>query len=88
MAKGIAAAWTRLRKKPCDACGIKFKPVRPNHRFCSTQCGSDWHHHGGAYVALKPFIEKQIVKRTRELTKELTERVAKLEAMIAARHVA
>ena len=83
--KGIAPAWTRLRRKPCEACGAKFKPVRPNQRFCQNKCRNDFHHHGGAYVALKPFMEKRVDAQVKALARELKARIEKLEAALQGR---
>ena len=79
---GLKAEWSLLRRRPCEGCGDLYKPVRPDQRFCSTKCRLDFHHHGGAYVKLKPLVEKLVAKRTAELARELKDRIAKLEAAL------
>lgn len=61
--------WAKLPKRICEGCPTKYKPYRPDQRFCSAKCRLDYHHHGGAYVKLKALVEKLIDKKIGELRK-------------------
>lgn len=64
--------WASLPRKRCETCGDLYKPYRPDQRFCSVKCRTDFHHHGGAYAKLKPLLLKELRQRTAEIEAKLS----------------
>ena len=44
IADGIAECRRKPSMIPCGACYYCGDPVPPHHLFCSSECGTDWHH--------------------------------------------
>lgn len=61
------AEWKHLRKRACSNCGELYKPFRPEQRFCSAPCRSQFHKHGGALIQIKGIAEKEISRRVDDL---------------------
>lgn len=82
---GMKAEWANLPHRRCEACGERYKPARPDQRFCKSKCRMDFHRYGGAFLKLKPIMEKRVDQQVREIARELQERIAKLEAALQSR---
>jgi hypothetical protein len=60
---GTKPEWLDLPRRSCDNCGARYKPMRPNSRFCDSNCQKSFHKHGGAYAKLKETISKEISRQ-------------------------
>ncbi len=75
----MKAEWANLPKRKCEACGEGYKPARPDQRFCKSKCRMDFHRYGGAFLKLKPIMEKRVDQRVNQRMKEL---VGTLEGLV------
>jgi hypothetical protein len=70
--QGIKTEWQNLPKRKCDNCGATYRPKRPllpgERGFHADNCRKEYHKHGGSYGKLKPYIEREIKKRIKELS--------------------
>ena len=58
-----------LPPRPCDNCGVKYRPGRKlipgQHGFCQDNCRKEFHKRGGSFSKLKPEIAKEVRKQVR-----------------------
>lgn len=66
--QGTKPEWENLPRRHCDNCGARYKPSRPNSRFCCDNCRKQFNKNSGAFTKLKELIGKEIKKQMSIMT--------------------
>lgn len=80
--RGLKPEWARLPKRHCENCPKRFKPSRPEQRFCSGNCRKSWNKYGGAYSKLRQVVLKMIEREIQAVRTDLVDRIEREMAVI------
>jgi len=61
-----------------------FPMTKPNRKFCTDNCKTEYNRYGAAYGPLRDKLTKLIAKRVNEETKEIKKQIADLRVLLLA----